>query len=582
VTVSNDSLLSNIARGLIVDSTRAVTAEVIRNGLLVAVEEASRVVVRSAHSTFIQEGADAAAALLDTAGQLVAQSTATSLMHSASLRCTLPAVLEVFPLDRMAPGDVFAVNDPYLGGIHANDVLVFRPVFAAGRPRFFAATLVHVADLGGAVAGGLSSLASDTFAEGMALPPVRLYAAGEPNDDVWRILGSNSRTPGKVLGDIHALVAGTYVLGGSIEQMQQRFGSEQLSAFITEHLDATERQTRAELASLRAGRFSGSFVIDSDGVSAGTRYTVSVTVDVDGEGGIRLDFDGTSPQSPGAINSSFSQTISGVVFAVRSMIDPSIPMNEGCFRPLDIHLPRGTLVNPEPPAACGGRLVTVAAAVEAVLGALSPSRPDHAVAASGLIHVYTLGGRQPDGSGWVTLLYEFGGIGARAGSDGPDANGAYFLGGRSVIPQIEPLETAYPLLIHSSKLRPDSGGAGAWRGGLGAEMDIELLADAVLTVRGDRMDLPPPGRDGGESGEPGFNRVLRSDGRVEELATKQINIPLRSGDRFLLGTSGGGGLGPAADRDPERVAEDVRQGRVTAEAAAGRYPRYAPTDGGKR
>jgi N-methylhydantoinase B len=569
-----------------VDSTRAVTAEVIRNGLLVAVEEASRVVVRSAHSTFIQEGADAAAALLDTAGQLIAQSTATSLMHSSSLRCTLPAVLDVFPLEQMHAGDVFAVNDPYLGGIHANDVLVFRPVFAAGRPHFFAATLVHVADLGGAVAGGLSSLASDTFAEGMALPPVRLYAAGESNDDVWRILGSNSRTPSKVLGDIHALVAGTYVLGASIEQMQQRFGIEQLSTFIADHLDATERQTRAELASLHAGRFTGSFVIDSDGVSADTRYTVSVTVEVgvdaDGEGGIRLDFDGTSPQSPGAINASTSQTISGIVFAVRCLIDPSIPMNEGCFRPLDIHLPRGTLVNPNPPAACGGRLVTVAAAVEAVLAALSPSRPDRAVAASGLIHVYTLGGRQPDGSGWVTLLYEFGGIGARAGSDGPDANGAYFLGGRSVIPQIEPLETAYPLLVHSSKLRPDSGGAGAWRGGLGAEMDIELLSDAVLTVRGDRMDLPPPGRDGGESGQPGFNRVLRRDGRLDELATKQINIPLRSGDRFLLGTSGGGGLGPAAQRDPQRVAEDVRQGRVTAEAATGHYPSYAPTDGGKR
>jgi N-methylhydantoinase B len=530
-------------------AAEAVTAEVMRNGLLVAVEEASRVVVRSAHSTFIQEGADACAALLDTTGQLVAQSTSTSLMHSSSLRCSLPSVLNVFPLEQMKPGDVLALNDPYLGGIHANDVLVFRPVFLDGAPRFFAGTLVHVADLGGAVAGGLAAVAADTFAEGVLLPPVRLYQAGQANDDVWRILGANSRTPAKVLGDIHALVAGTFVLAAGVEQLHERYGGQRLTDFIARHLDATERQMRGEIATLPPGRYTGGFTIDSDGVSPGVRYEVRVTVELDGAGGVRLDFTGTSPQSPGAINASVSQAISGVVFAVRCLLDPSIPMNEGCFRPLDIVMPEGTLVNPRPPAACGGRLVTVAAAVEAILDALSEARPDHAVAASGLIHVYTLGGRKPDGEGWVTLLYEFGGIGARSGSDGPDANGPYFLGGRSVIPQIEPLETAYPMLIRSAKVRPGSGGEGEFRGGNGAQMDIELLSDAVLTVRGDRMDLPPPGRRGGMDGKPGFNRVVRADGTVDELATKQINIPLRTGDRFVLATSGGGGLGdPAARR----------------------------------
>src|SRR5262245_26359069 len=179
----------------------AITGEIIRRGLLVAAEEASVVVVRASHSTFSQEGADACAAILDPAGQLVAQSTATSLMHGASLRSSLPSLLEQCPLDSMQTGDVFALNDPYRGGIHANDILVFRPVFGDGRVAFFAGTLIHVADLGGNAVAGLGSLATDTFAEGLSLPPVRLYRNGEPADDVLRIIAGNSRAPDKVIGD---------------------------------------------------------------------------------------------------------------------------------------------------------------------------------------------------------------------------------------------------------------------------------------------------------------------------------------------------------------------------------------------
>ncbi|MBX6389505.1 MAG: hydantoinase B/oxoprolinase family protein [Frankia sp.] len=553
-----------------VDAGDAVTAEVIRNGLLVAVEEASIVVVRSAHSTFIQEGADACAALLDADARLLAQSTATTLMHSSSLRCSLPSVVETFPLAGMAPGDVFAVNDPYRGGIHANDILVFRPIFVDGVPRYFAGTLVHIADLGGAVPGGLSTLAGDTFAEGLMLPPVRLYRAGEPVDDVWRVIAANSRTPAKAVGDVQALVSGTHVLAASVERLLARYGGAELARFLDAYLAATERQMRAELAALPAGRYQGSFTIDTDGVSPG-HHLVSVTVTLDGAGGIVLDFAGTGAQSPGAINASVSQTLSGVLYAVRCLLDPAIPMNEGCFRPLDVRLPAGSLVNPNPPAACGGRLVTVTAAIEAILDALAAARPDRAVAGSGLVHVYTLAGRGVGDVPWVTLLYEFGGIGARAGSDGPDANGAYFTGGRSVIPQIEPLETAHPLLVRAARVRQDSGGAGRFRGGLGAELDIELLDDAVLTVRGDRMELPPPGRDGGHDGAPGYHRVLRRDGRLEELKSKQVNIPLRAGDRFLLATSGGGGLGPPRLRAPELVAADVSAGRVSERAARETY-----------
>ena len=360
------------------DTTRlddAITAEVIRNGLAVAVEEASVVVVRSAHSTFIQEGADACAALLDASAQLVAQSTATSLMHAASLRCSLPSLLEAVPLATMEPGDVFALNDPYRGGIHANDILVFRPIFADRRVAFFAGTLVHVADVGGVAAGGLAALATDTFSEGLALPPVHLARRGEPADEVLRIIGANSRVPEKVLGDVDALVAGVHVITRRVGELLDRYGPAPLERFVAAALDQTERRLRAELDRLPAGIYHGGFTIDGDGVEAGRTFEVRVAVTC-GPGSVHVDFAGTAAQSRGAINASRSQTLSGVLYAIRCFVDPSIPMDEGCWRPITTSLPAGSIVNPNPPAACGGRVVTVAAAVEAILDALAGARPE--------------------------------------------------------------------------------------------------------------------------------------------------------------------------------------------------------------
>lgn len=550
----------------------AVTGEIVRNGLAMAAEEASIVVVRAGHSAHIQEGADACAAVVDAEGQLVTLSTATSLMHAASLRCSLPALVEDFPLDSMAPGDVFALSDPYRGGIHANDILVFRPVFADRRVTCFAGTLIHVADVGGVAAAGLAALATDTFVEGLVLPPVHLERAGDPQLDVLRIIARNSRTPDKVIGDIQALVAGTSVLARRIEELQSRYGAATVGRVVAEAMDESERRMRASLAALPPGRYTGSFAIDTDGVEDRT-FTVMANVTLPGDGTIDIDLGGTSAQARGAINSSVSQTLSGVMFAVRCFVDPTIPMNEGCFRPLRVELPRGTLVNPDPPAACGGRLVTVAAVTEALLQALAGAEPDLAVAASALVHIVALHGTRPSGEVWLTLLYEFGGLGARTGADGPDATGAFFLGGRSVIPQVEPLEAQFPFVVRATRLLPDSGGPGRWRGGLGVETVLELLDHASVTVRGDRLgDFPPPGAQGGAPGRPGSFTVERADGTVEALAARQADVPLAPGDRLVIRTSGGGGLGPPAERDPVAVATDVDAGLVTPAAAGRDYP----------
>ena len=422
----------------------AITGEIVRNGLAVAAEEASIVVVRAGHSSHIQEGADACAALVDAGGQLVTLSTATSLMHAASLRCSLPSLVEDFPLATMRPGDVFALNDPYRGGIHANDILVFRPVFADGGVVFFAGTLIHVADVGGISAAGLASLATDTFVEGLLLPPVRLLREGEPVDDVMRIIGRNSRTPDKVVGDVQALVAGVNVIARRVDELHDRFGAAEVAAVVDRDLRDSERRMRASLAELPPGRYESSFTIDSDGV--GGAHVRSVRRSHAGRrrnGRRRLGGD----VGAGAWR---DQRV-GLADVVRHRVrDPLL-------RRPDHPDERGVLpaVAGAPAAGVAGEPRPARRVRRAARDRRGRHRGDPAGARAG--RARTCGRRQradprvraraartptaPRGSPSSTSSV---GSARRDGADGPDATGAFFLGGRSVIPQVEPLEAQYP------------------------------------------------------------------------------------------------------------------------------------------
>ena len=250
----------------------------------------------------------------------------------------------------------------------------------------------------------------------------------------------------------------------------------------------------------------------------------------------------------------------------------TIPLNDGCFEPLTITFPKGTMVNPNAPAACGGRIVTVTAAMEAIVDALSAARPELALASSGIVHLYALSGTHvATRSPWLTMAMDFGGLGARASCDGPDATGAFLLGGRGAVLQVEPFEAQYPVLIEHTRARIDSGGAGKYRGGLGIDTAIRMLEDGELVVRGDRMVLPPTGRQGGSAGEAGYWRVQHPDGTVDSLSSRQSHVRLAAGDVFLVGTSGGGGLGEPRDRDPAAIARDVAEGRVSPQQARATY-----------
>ncbi len=546
-------------------------AEILRHALRIAAEEASIVVVHSAHSAMIAEGADACAGILDRDGRLVTLSTATNLMHAASLRCSLPAVLEDHDVDAMRAGDVFVMNDCFRGGIHSNDLLVFRPVFRDGRVEWFTGTLIHVSDLGGSSSGGIVPTATDVFAEGLQLPPVRLYDAGQPVEDLHRLLALNSRTPDRVMGDVGALVAGVNVAAERMQELAERYGTDRLRAGIDDYVRGTETRMREELAKLSPGTYEGEYRIDGDGLEPDRRPVVRVRIEVgDADDGILLDFEATDDQALGAINAGFSQALTGALYAVRCFVDPTIPMNEGCFTPVDVRFRKGSLLDPHPPAACGGRVVAVTAVCEAVVHALSRARPDLATAASSVIHPYTLAAPsrlEP----WLLLSYEYGGLGARRGSDGPSATGSFFLGGRNTVPQIEPLEATLPIVFERQRLLPDSGGAGEWRGGLGVDTRIRVLQDTEFALRCERVVLPPKGREGGADGLPGTQFVIEANGEARPLPPKGANLRLAAGETLVLTTSGGGGLGAPSDRERSAVEEDVAEGFVSEAAARERY-----------
>ena len=546
----------------------ASTDDVVRYGLLVAAEEAAIAVVRAAHSQFIVEGSDAGIGILDRRGQLLAQAAATSILHSGGIVEQLQAVLEDIPIDTMKPDDVFITNDPYRGGVHANDVMLCRPVFVDGTVQYFTASLIHVLDLGGSAHGGINASALETFEEGLQLPPLYWERAGVRNDELVRLIALNSRSPAETVGDIDALSAGTRVAAQRIEAMIAEHGAAAFAGIIERYLDATEARTRAEITAIDDGVYRGSAVIDDDGINPGRSYEIHVAVHVRGDS-IELDFAGTSPQVRAPINSSASQAYDAAMFAVRCFLDKDIPTNSGSFRPVTATFPPGSLLNPEPPNPCGGRMMAVYAIVDAIIEALSVAVPAKRIARSGILQGFSVAGI--GGAYWLHNAYDFGGVGARVGKDGVDATGLHFGVGRNGIPQVEPVERRCKLRVEAVELIVDSGGAGQWRGGLGARTIFRLLDDCLVSVRTDRFRSPPEGIDGGHPARAGAFYRVTADGQRIDIGSKAVNVRLDRGDAFVMETSGGGGVGDPRRRPSAEVAADLRAGKISAAAAATVY-----------
>lgn len=556
-------------------SSDAIVMEIVKSALNNISAEMGSAVMRGGYSTSIKEGGDASNAIFDAKGRLIAQGESTPLLHLCSLRPSLHSVIEDFPLETMQDGDVYLTNDPFRGGIHSNDILLLKPVFHEGAVAFFTGTLIHVADIGGISAGGLPANATEIYHEGLVLPPMKFHEAGEPNRTLLTVLAANSRMPDKLMGDLRALLGGVNVGARRLEGLIAKYGIGRLNGIVDSLIDYAERRTRQEIARLKPGTYEGEFAIDDDGIEVRPGgFVVRVKVTIEGSD-FTVDFTGTDRQAKGAINAATSQTMSGVMFALRCLIDPTIPLNDGCYAPVKVILPPGTLVNPNMPAAVNSRIATIGATIDAILDAMSSAYPEKAVGASCSVHVSTpTGVDSKTGQPWVFISAISGGSGARSGKDGIDCSGGPLIlagfGGAGT--PTEALEMEYPVLVERVEMWKDSGGAGEWRGGVGLRRELKMLEDGMLTARiADRSIFPPRGIKGGLPGAGGAWIVNRGQPGEAELPPKVTNYPIKAGDVITMAGSGGGGLGNPLRRDPEAVLRDVRNGKVSPAGARERY-----------
>jgi N-methylhydantoinase B len=549
-----------------------VTVEVVRNKLDGIANEMELTLLKSSCSPIVKEGLDASASLFTLQGETLAQAVAIPI-HLATLIPCIARILTEFPLETMREGDLYCMNDPYLGGTHLPDIAVIMPVFARGRPLAFSATMTHHQDVGGMTPGSVPTHATEVFQEGIRLPPLKLRDGDRFNDTLLQTLRRNVRIPETFEGDLMAQVAACSVGARRLSALAESYGDNHLTTIFADLLDRSEAMTRDVLRTLPNGTYRAVDFLDNDGVDLDRSIRIEVAVTVD-DAGMTIDFAGSSPQVRGPFNAVPSGSLAAACYVVRAITDPTIPTNGGCFRPIALRLPEGSIVNPKEPAPVNARTATIKRITGTILAAVAQAAPGRVPADNGgELLVLAFGGERSDGTRYVTGELVAGGSGASAAKDGVDVIETDATNCMNL--PAEALELDAPIRVHRVALRPNSGGPGAQRGGLGTVREYEILhGDVRFTHRGERHFIPPKGRAGGGDGAMARTVIHRAGGGEEVVPSKLVTT-LHAGDRVVMETAGGGGYGDPATRDPAQLRADLDDGKVSAEGA--KAYRAAPT-----
>lgn len=545
-----------------------ITLEVIRNGLISVAREMGITLLRTSYSPILNEGKDFSTALFDGEGQMVAQMEGCPI-HMASMGFAVKALLERFPADGIGAEDVFILNDPYNGGMQHNDITLIAPVFAGGRPVVFVGVRAHHADAGGKAAGGFPADATEVFQEGLIIPPIRFVEDGVLRQDVLDLILSNVRLRGSSIGDLQASQAAVAVGRRGVQRLFDRYGAETVDDAMQETLRYSEELVRAGLERLPDGVYEHEDYVDNDGVGDEPIY-IRLKLTISG-GEMEVDFEGSSPQVAGPLNTTYSLTCSAVGIGLLMTCDPSIPINDGCLRPVTIKVPDGSVLNARHPAAvCGGSIETTCCVIDSIVAALAPAVPERVCAGEcGTCHATLMSGKYPDdGSPFVLVLIPPGGWGGTAEHDGWSTTDEPV--GNCMNVPVEYYELKYPVIVEEYALDPQSAGPGRRRGGHGHFQRVLCLTDMSLTTMGSRSTNPPVGLFGGWPGSTSAFWVA-SDGGVHRLRSKNASVLVPAGARFTTNPGGGGGYGDPRERAVEDVLRDVRNEFCTRQEARDIY-----------
>ncbi|MBV8114153.1 MAG: hydantoinase B/oxoprolinase family protein [Silvibacterium sp.] len=510
-------------------------------------EEMGAALRRTALSPNIKERRDYSCAIFDSAARVIAMGDHMPV-HLGSMPMSVQAAVNAIDF---APGDIAILNDPYAGGTHLPDITMVLPVFLSGadRPAFYVSNRAHHADVGGAFPGSMGP-AREIYQEGIRIPPVRIVRSGQLDRDILDLILLNVRTPQEREGDLESQIGACRVGEQRMLELAARYGNQKMHALIDEILNYSERLVRAELRKMPAGSFTAEDWMDDDGVTD-TPHKIAVELQFNPEGAsLRVDFTGSSPQVAGSINAVRAITLSACFYMLRCLLAEDAPATAGILRPLTLHTTPGTIVDALPPApVAGGNVETSQRIVDVLLRALAQAVPERVPAASaGTMSNLTIGGIDPR-TGTPFTYYETtaGGMGARPSLDGISGVQTHMT--NSLNTPIEALEYAYPLRLRRYGYRRGSGGAGQFRGGDGLIREIELLADAQVTLLAERRKFRPYGLEGGEEGGAGrawtitSRRPATSDGTEEAELPGKCTRMLSKGEILHLETPGGGGWG---------------------------------------